>query len=498
MAVFCKPCWATHANGEHRSGSRKGCPTCSVTFHSKAAFRRHMRDPNSQCSPSEFRCCDCNRDFASVGALYAHLTAEHPNSGELPPRTRGVHYCEECDKSFKTPKRLRAHRANARVHNPLLEEKVGCVGGCKKKFDAPSSLLHHLESGACKSGITRDKLDKAIIAQDRTYIITDAEAVLARQTRNFSLMNSDVSSICGGSFDTPDDSNDAGSIYAQFDGLPTYHTAGGVSLTPNASLNEASSSSGGSGLYAPSGSSTGTVTPTAGVGGPGGIPIHSPPFSTSSFSTDNHYTPSTGSVASNQPVLEPNLDQLRPWLLPDGTFECPICPETAEKSSFPTFGELQTHMQSPTSHPHLHNINHLPNPHSPPISMAPESGIATPSTVVAHPYCLPNGKYECPLCPLGSRRVFKTLGVLQTHMLSPIAHMPKIYHCPDPKVFGITLPPSTKMKKEKSFMTLSALAQHVESGACQGGRTMFNAMVGFVNEKVANMGMGDMRMIASG
>ncbi|RPA99184.1 hypothetical protein L873DRAFT_1738816 [Choiromyces venosus 120613-1] len=492
MAVFCTPCWATHENDKHLIGLLTRCATCSVTYYTKNAYKRHQVDPISQCSASEFRCCDCNRDFASVGALHAHLTAEHPNSGELPPRTRGVHYCEECDKSFKTPKRLRAHRANARVHNPLLEEKVGCVGGCKKKFNAPSSLLHHLESGICKSGITRDKLDKAIIAQDKTYIITDAEAVLARQTRNLSLTNSDVSSICGSRSDTPDDSSDAESISTQFDGLPR------APLTPDASSNEASSSLGGSGLYTPSGSSTGTATPTAGGGG---IPIHSPPFSTSSFSTDNHYTPSTSSVASNQPVLEPSLEQLCSWLLPDGTFECPICPETIIKPSFPTFAELRTHMQSPTSHPHLHNLhnlNHLPNPHSPPISTASsESGIATPSTAHAHPYCLPNGKYECPLCPLGSRRVFRTLERLQTHMLSPIAHMPKIYHCPDPEVFGITLPPSAKMKKEKSFMTLSALAQHVESGACQGGRTMFQAVVGFVNEKLTNMGMGDMRMVAS-
>jgi len=83
-------------------------------------------------------------------------------------------------------------------------------------------------------------------------------------------------------------------------------------------------------------------------------------------------------------------------------------------------------------------------------------------------------------------------------MLSPIAHMPKIYHCPDPELLGI--PPSASArgrKQEKSFITLSALAQHVESGACQGGQSMFKAMVGFVNEKLVNVGMGDMKMIAA-
>ena len=74
--------------------------------------------------------------------------------------------------------------------------------------------------------------------------------------------------------------------------------------------------------------------------------------------------------------------------------------------------------------------------------------------------------------------------------------MPKIYHCPDPELLGIA-PSARGKKQEKSFITLSALAQHVESGACQGGRSMFKAMVGFVNEKLVNVGMGDMKMIAA-
>jgi len=495
----------------HREGTHTGCPTCGITFYSKNAFNRHKRDPVSRCSPnavSEFRCCDCDREFRNPRSLYLHLAAQHPNFREAPPaRTRGLYYCDPCNKDFGTEKSLQLHRATARAHNPLLVGKVGCVGRCKRKFDAPSSLLAHLESGVCKSGITRDKLDNAIIAQDRANIITDVDAVLARKTWNLSLTSSEASSICDGSrFDTPDDSSDAGSFYAQseaFDGYPRHHTAGGVSLTPDASSNEVSSSESGSGVYTPRGDSTGTVTPTAGVSGSGGIPINFPPFSAASFSsTGSLYTPSTGSTASNQPAEEPTIDQLRSWLLPDGTFECPICPPntaTFRRPSFATLAELQTHMQSPTAHPQLSHGPQafFPDPHDPPISVASsESGIATPSTIPAQSYLLPNGKYECPLCPSGSRRLFKSLATLQKHMLSPIAHMPKIYHCPNPELLGIA-PSAQGGKREKSFATLSGLAQHVESGACQGGRSMFKAMVGFVNEKLADVGMGDMKMIAA-
>ncbi|PWW71699.1 hypothetical protein C7212DRAFT_360441 [Tuber magnatum] len=514
MSTFCTHCWYPHPQDMHREGTHTGCPTCQMTFYSRAAFKRHRKDAASHCRPgavTEYRCCDCDREFTSAKRLYAHLVTVHPNFREPPPdRIRGIHFCGECDRSFETAGGLRSHRAHARVHSPLLAKKVGCIGGCKKKFNAPSSLLTHLESGFCKSGITRDKIDRAIIAQDRANIITDPDAVLARQTANLSLANSEVSSICDSSrFDTPDDSSDAGSIYPQseaFDGHPRRPTAGGIWLTPGSFSNEASSSLGDSGLYAPGGSSTGTATPTAGVSGGGGIPVNIPPFSTTSFSSTDNYTPSTSSMASNQPVAELTLDQLRSWLLPDGTFECPICPDppsttpTAGKPSFPTFAELQTHMQSPAAHPQSNNDPHdlFPDPYDPSISTASsESGIATPSTVPTHPYLVSGGRYECPLCPLGSRRLYKSLGALQTHMLSPIAHMPKIYHCPEPEVFGIILQPGTKRKKQKSFATLSALVQHVEYGACQGGKSMFGAMVGFVNEKLAVLGMREMKISAA-
>jgi len=509
MSSFCTNCWGSHRQDMHRMGIHKGCPTCGITFYSKNAFSRHRQDPISRCRPNtvtEYRCCDCDREFRSPNGLYFHLAAQHPNFRESPPaRTRGLHYCDECDKDFGNERSLQLHCASSRVHNPLLTGKVGCVGKCKRKFDAPSSLLAHLESGVCKSGITRAKLDNAIIAQDRANIITDPEAVLARKTRNLSLTDSEVSSICDSSrFDTPDDSSDAESFYTQseaFDGHPRYQYAGGVSLTPSTSSNGVSSQSG-SGVYTPRGDSTGTATPTAGVSGV--RPINSPPFSTTSFSsTGGLYTPSTGSAASNQPTEEPTIDQLRSWLLPDGTFECPVCPPntaTFRRPSFATLATLQTHMQSPTTHPQFNHGLHalFPDPHDPPISTASsESGIITPSTIPAESYLLPNGKYECPLCPFGSRRLFKSLATLRSHMLSPIAHMPKVYHCPDPALLGIAPSAGAGGKKEKSFVTLSGLAQHVESGACQGGRSMFKAMVGFVNEKLANVGMGDMKMIAA-
>lgn len=58
------------------------------------------------------------------------------------------------------------------VHNPL--SNIKCIGDkrCKKQFTSPSAWLHHLESGACPSKITREKLHSAVQSNDVNRLIT--------------------------------------------------------------------------------------------------------------------------------------------------------------------------------------------------------------------------------------------------------------------------------------------------------------------------------------
>jgi hypothetical protein len=63
-------------------------------------------------------------------------------------------------------------------------------------------------------------------------------------------------------------------------------------------------------------------------------------------------------------------------------------------------------------------------------------------------------------------------------------------------LLGIERSPNSKAKK-KHFARLSGLVQHVEYGACEGGHAMFGGMVSFVNEKLSEIGKGEMRMIAA-
>jgi hypothetical protein len=66
---------------------------------------------------------------------------------------------------------LRQHLKSVR-HNPLSDIPCLADSKCKKHFNCPSGQLHHLESGRCVSGMTKTRLNAAIIANDTSQIIT--------------------------------------------------------------------------------------------------------------------------------------------------------------------------------------------------------------------------------------------------------------------------------------------------------------------------------------
>ena len=106
-----------------------------------------------------------------------------------------------------------------------------------------------------------------------------------------------------------------------------------------------------------------------------------------------------------------------------------------------------------------------------------------------------SGKLSCPLCP-GKSRDFRTTQALENHLASP-AHAPKIFHCP------VNLISSTKQGKQgkqgksfiKEFSTLSGLTQHVESGACDGGKKMVEEVMTFVQEKLGELGFEKIKLL---
>lgn len=98
------------------------------------------------------------------------------------------------------------------------------------------------------------------------------------------------------------------------------------------------------------------------------------------------------------------------------------------------------------------------------------------------------GERKCPMCPAGKTRTFKTAHALWQHMNSA-AHAPLSYHCP------LTLAVGGKGIM-KSFTTLSGMTQHLESGACKGGKKTFQKAVVFVNQKLRELGFREMKLIS--
>lgn len=132
------------------------------------------------CLPTQFRCCDCKRNFKTDQGLSAHLlhSASHQckqaiqkKNNEKPLQHCRPMECNMCKRTFETMAALEQHKKSIR-HQPLCHIKCLGSGKCKKKFDCPSAQLQHLESGRCRSKITKTELNVAILKNDVNGVIT--------------------------------------------------------------------------------------------------------------------------------------------------------------------------------------------------------------------------------------------------------------------------------------------------------------------------------------
>jgi len=94
----------------------------------------------------------------------------HSHSG-LQQHDHKVHnYCTECDRGFRNWTNLQQH-LNSELHRPTA---IMCPGRkCNRSFISPTALTLHFESGACRSGMTREKLNRLIVRADKNSYITN-------------------------------------------------------------------------------------------------------------------------------------------------------------------------------------------------------------------------------------------------------------------------------------------------------------------------------------
>ncbi|KAJ3530044.1 hypothetical protein NM688_g7767 [Phlebia brevispora] len=124
--------------------------------------RKVLEDHHAQ----EHRVCSssgCQEVFDSDESLREHRRLRH-------------WYCEKCNTVFIDENSLKIHLRASETHN---ERTILCPGeGCGKLFISPSDLTQHLESGACRSRITRTDVNNIAAKFDTNRVITNPDRML--------------------------------------------------------------------------------------------------------------------------------------------------------------------------------------------------------------------------------------------------------------------------------------------------------------------------------
>ncbi|KAI4230059.1 MAG: hypothetical protein L6R36_000316 [Xanthoria steineri] len=168
-----------------------------------------------------------------------------------------------------------------------------------------------------------------------------------------------------------------------------------------------------------------------------------------------------------------------------GTQLGPLCDSVGD--DWTSAGASSSGLLTPSSHP-SDAYSALTGAQTPTLARSPDCfSLGTGQPIVCRA-----GKFVCPLCPVQSRG-FRTMHALEDHITSP-AHAPKIFHCPiDLSKLGKKGSQTEEMIKD--FSTLSGLTQHVESGACEGGRQTLEGAMEFVEEKLKALGFKNIKLL---
>jgi hypothetical protein len=100
---------------------------------------------------------------------------------------------------------------------------------------------------------------------------------------------------------------------------------------------------------------------------------------------------------------------------------------------------------------------------------------------------------QCPLCPK-KRNSFVNAQALQQHMDSPF-HSAKVYHCPKKLSLSSSGKKGEKKEQGKYFSTLAGLSQHLETGACKGGKRAFLQCIDLIQGRLDQLGFRGMRVL---
>ncbi|KAF4622693.1 hypothetical protein G7Y89_g14333 [Cudoniella acicularis] len=369
------------------------CLECDIPFQTMKEHTFHVRNLQHVV---QYHCCDCDREYPSQEALDYHCcdcdgtyrsqellskhfkSTSHILNAALPKPLDNnplPHTCGNCNEGFRTAKRLKKHMLSK--HKPPRNIPCPVGGKCIKKFATPSALLNHLESGSCRSGMTRAKMTELVFAHDQNRYITSIDAAsspIQESTKYDKNLNFDkianFSSVQIPNFTNPitralenlviDESSPPPAIVDDDDTASEWSVVGGVLLTPTTSE--------GSGDWSL---------------------VHGVPLTPDADGTFSQWSFMSGPLIatpgppSNISGSNINFSTAIAGLVPPNDLRCPLCPPTRE--AFKSVTAFKSHVSSAA---HAPKIFHCP------LSL------------------MPNVKLE----DLLKRRSFKTLGGLTQHL----------------------------------------------------------------------------------
>ncbi|KAB5595390.1 Zinc finger protein [Ceratobasidium theobromae] len=181
---------SSHALEAHRRDSNQHhvCYQCDKDYRTYHSLRQHL----SHSSMHNF-CTWCDEDFDDIDDLGDHNNEEHSfcepcelwleTPSEMLEHDKEIHnYCVECERYFGSPNALRNH-LNSSKHLP---KNITCPGhSCGAQFISNGALFLHLEAGVCRSGATRQALNRLIAARDTQHIITNPSRMIAGTTQTW-------------------------------------------------------------------------------------------------------------------------------------------------------------------------------------------------------------------------------------------------------------------------------------------------------------------------
>lgn len=471
----CPTCDQCYPSPEQRIGHQQATGHCycaehDIVFDSKATFASHNRNIHI----TAFECVDCERTLESQIALDDHLKSDGhaavvKAAAERAKKEKDAAVaeesklrCEECDRDFKNIKAFRQHKDSVK-HKPLSELSCPMSNGCKGVFNSPSALLFHLESGKCKSGMNRLKLNALVHMHDTSRHVTyaaNAASVIS-------------TSSSAGTLPGPSD------LISGMSSLSISSCRSGVALTPSASDQTTVRGSTGSvsgSIEEIDDESTIGVTIDIGTsklasafvrisddGSDSGESDLTEIASSNNFSTSTIRTPSVSieEIADDDDSASVSSDRTTTTT----TAGVPIFTPTASRcGSTSTNGGVNVDEWTLIQQ----SLNR---------TQAPTSTITESAATITYDSTSKNWPCSLPSC----RRTFPKKKHLLQHMGSP-AHTPELFHCPR----GLeAFSDKRGLGREKAFKTLSGFAQHIEAGACVGGKDAMQFIAGLFESEIS-------------